>query len=31
VNTKKAFPCFVPRDNAKPITLERTLDAEDEM
>lgn len=31
VDTKKAFPCFVLSDQAKPITLEQTLEAEDEL
>ncbi len=31
ITTKKAFPCFVLPDSAKPITLEQTLDAEDEL
>jgi hypothetical protein len=31
VNTRKAFPCFVLPKDAKPITLEQTLQAEDEL
>jgi hypothetical protein len=31
VNTKKAFPCFVVPRNATPITLEQTLEAEDNL
>ncbi len=31
VNTKKAFPCFQLPPDAKPITLEQTLAAEDEL
>jgi hypothetical protein len=30
VNAKKAFPCFAVKEGAKPITLEQTLEAEDE-
>ena len=30
VSKRKAFPCFVLPEGAKPITLEQTLDAEDE-
>jgi len=30
VNTRKAFPAFTVSENAKPITLEQTLEAEDE-
>jgi hypothetical protein len=29
MNTKKAFPCFDLPADAKPITLEQTLEAED--
>lgn len=29
-DTQKAFPCFVAPERAKPITLEQTLDAEDD-
>lgn len=31
VNRKRAFPSFVVSPNAKPITLEQTLEAEDEL
>jgi hypothetical protein len=31
MNTKKAFPCFDLPANAKPITLEQTLEAEDDL
>jgi hypothetical protein len=31
INHKKAFPTFTQKPNAKPITLEQTLDAEDEL
>lgn len=31
INTKKPFPCFDVPANAKPITLEQTLKAEDEL
>ena len=31
VDTSKAFPCFRLPQNAEPITLKRTLDAEDEL
>ena len=31
VDTQKAFPCFVLPEHAKPITLEQTLEAEDEL
>jgi hypothetical protein len=31
VNTKKAFPCFHVPPGAKPITLEQTLEAEDDL
>lgn len=31
VRQKKAFPCFTLPANARPITLEQTLDAEDEV
>ncbi len=31
VNTRKPFPCFVPPKDAKPITLDQTLQAEDEL
>jgi hypothetical protein len=31
VDTRKAFPCFVVREGAKPITLEQTLEAEDQL
>jgi hypothetical protein len=31
INTKTAFPSFEMRDDAKPITLERALEAEDEL
>ena len=30
-NTKKAFPCFNVPPGAKPITLEQTLAAEDDL
>jgi hypothetical protein len=30
VNTKNAFPCFVAKDGARPITLEQTLEGQDE-
>jgi len=31
ISAKKAFPCFVVPEGAKPITLDQTLDAEDEL
>jgi hypothetical protein len=31
INTKKAFPSFELREDATPITLEQTLEAEDEL
>ena len=31
VNIRKAFPCFVQPEGARPITLEHTLEAEDEL
>ena len=31
VNKNKPFPCFVLPKNAKPITLEQTLEAEDDL
>jgi len=31
IDTRKAFPCFVLPGDAEPITLERTLEAEDEL
>jgi hypothetical protein len=31
VDTHKAFPCFVIPDDAEPITLEQTLEAEDDL
>ena len=31
VDTRKAFPCFVLPDDAEPITLEQTLEAEDDL
>jgi len=31
INTKNAFPSFELKKSAKPITLEQTLDAEDEL
>lgn len=31
INTKTAFPSFEVSDHAKPITLEQTLQAEDEL
>lgn len=31
VDTRKAFPCFAQREGARPITLEQTLKAEDEL
>jgi len=31
VNTRKPFPCFVVPKDAQPITLEQTLQAEDEL
>jgi hypothetical protein len=31
INTKNAFPSFELKKGAKPITLEQTLDAEDEL
>lgn len=31
IETAKPFPCFVLPNNARPITLEQTLDAEDEI
>ena len=31
VDTQKVFPCFVLPEHAKPITLEQTLEAEDEL
>jgi hypothetical protein len=31
INTRKGFPCFVVPDQARPITLEQTLAAEDDM
>jgi len=30
-DTEKPFPCFALPDQAKPITLEQTLEAEDEL
>jgi hypothetical protein len=30
LDTRKAFPCFTLPRNAQPITLEQTLEAEDE-
>lgn len=31
INTKKPFPCFRVPPDAKPITLEQTLEAEDDL
>ena len=31
IDTRKPFPCFPARKGAKPITLEQTLRAEDEL
>ena len=31
IDTGKAFPCFVLPEDAEPITLEQTLEAEDEL
>jgi hypothetical protein len=31
INTKTAFPSFEMKNGAKPITLEQTLEAEDEL
>jgi len=31
IDTGKAFPCFTVPEDAEPITLERTLAAEDEL
>lgn len=31
INTEKAFPCFELPPDAQPITLEQTLEAEDEL
>jgi hypothetical protein len=31
IDTRKAFPCFILTEDAEPITLEQTLDAEDEL
>lgn len=31
IDTEKAFPCFTVPEDAEPITLERTLAAEDEL
>lgn len=31
VDARKAFPCFTLPQNARPITLEQTLQAEDEL
>jgi hypothetical protein len=31
IDTGKAFPCFVLPEDAEPITLDQTLEAEDEL
>ncbi len=31
IDPRKAFPCFVLPEDAEPITLEQTLEAEDEL
>ena len=31
INTKKAFPSFELKEGARPITLEQTIEAEDEL